>query len=666
MNRFFLSILLVIINTTLKAQAPWQISVENPNPENYHGITIANGMLGLLTSPEPLHSANVILGGAYDRFGRGNVSNYIDNIRFMDIEISMNGQRVTREKLAHHTQRLNMQEACFEEELAVNDQAVINARQYALRQLPFCALTVLTVKPQTDITLSLKNCHNLPNTLNYVGTRYREMHKKRGNICMLSTDVKSPTGKLDITAASSFIFPDKNLPDIKHDSSGVAFTIRLSKGRVYRIGIVGSILSSVHHPDPMNETERLTVFATLEGIDRLVNNHKAQWAKLWNSTIDFDGDPQALQDIHSMLYHMYSFVREGSRLSISPMGLSGTGYNGHIFWDADIWMYPALLLLHPELARSLIDYRIDRLESARRNAFLRGYRGAMYPWESSDSGLEETPVFAITGPFEHHITGCVALATWNYFRVTQDTAWLKTQAYPLLKETAEFWLSRIEKDADGSCHIRNVVCADEYATNVDDNAFTNAIASTNLRIAEQAAKILGQKEDPQWTAVAQRLPILQMENGVTREHASYLGEPIKQADVNLLAYPLEIIKGKEQIERDIEYYAQRIPEKNTPAMTEAIFALLYARTGNGQMARRYFKRAYEQNLCLPFRVLAECKGGNNPYFATGAGGILQAVIMGFGGYTITDQGVRRVSAALPTGWKNLKISISSQVHVASQ
>lgn len=666
MNRLLFFILCLIIHITMAAQSPWHITAERPTSENYYGITIANGMLGLVSSPEPLKSANVILAGAYDRFGRGNVSNYIDNVRFMDMTVSINGQRITRSMLDYHRQRLDMQEACFEEELAVKDRAVISIRQYALRQLPFCALTVLTVKPEADIDICFENRHTSPNTLQSMNTRYREMHKKRGNICLLSTDAKSPTGKLDITASSSFIFPGKDLPAMKHDSAAVSFAIQLKQGEEYCIGIVGSILTSAHHPDPMNEADRLTIFATLEGIDRLVNNHRAQWSKLWCSTITFDGDPQALQDVHSMLYHLYSFVREGSRLSISPMGLSGLGYNGHIFWDADIWMYPALLLLHPELARSLIDYRIDRLEAARRNARLRGYRGAMYPWESSDTGMEETPVFAITGSFEHHITGCVALAAWNYFRVSRDTAWLKTEAYPLLKETAEFWLSRIEQDEDGTCHIRNVVCADEYAVNVDDNAFTNAIAITNLRIATQAATLLQQPVNPKWTAVAAKLPILKMENGVTREHASYQGEPIKQADVNLLAYPLEMITGKREVEKDIEYYAQRIPEKNTPAMTEAIFALLYARTGNAAMARRYFERAYEQNLCPPFRVLAECKGGSNPYFATGAGGILQAVIMGFGGYTITDQGVKRAAATLPTGWKNLRISISSQVHVVSQ
>ncbi len=90
-----------------------------------------------------------------------------------------------------------------------------------------------------------------------------------------------------------------------------------------------------------------------------------------------------------MLYHLYSFVREGSNMSISPMGLSGLGYNGHIFWDSELWMYPALLVMQPKLAKSMIQYRFDRLEAARRNAFNHGYKGAMFPWESAGLGLRK-------------------------------------------------------------------------------------------------------------------------------------------------------------------------------------------------------------------------------------------------------------------------------------
>jgi trehalose/maltose hydrolase-like predicted phosphorylase len=156
--------------------------------------------------------------------------------------------------------------------------------------------------------------------------------------------------------------------------------------------------------------------------------------------------------------------------------------------------------------------------------------------------------------------------------------------------------------------------------------------------------------------VAANIPILKMENGVTREHASYKGEGIKQADVNLLAYPLKEVSDPKQIERDLEYYSSRVPDEGTPAMTQGVFALLYARIANADKAYHWFKDAYVPNLLPPFRVIAETKGGTNPYFATGAGGILQAVLMGFGGLEITPNGLSQIKSVLPKNWKSLTIT----------
>src|SRR5438067_3244836 len=173
-------------------------------------------------------------------------------------------------------------------------------------------------------------------------------------------------------------------------------------------------------------------------------------------------------------------------------------------------MYPALLVMHPELAKSMIEYRYQRLEAARRNAFALGFKGAMYPWESADGGVEETPVWALSGPFEHHITADVAIAAWNYYRVTQDKQWLQQKGWPILQATADFWASRVERNGPGSFDIKNVVAADEWAENVDNNAFTNAAAKANLLYATQAAEILNIKPDPDWQNVAANIPILKM------------------------------------------------------------------------------------------------------------------------------------------------------------
>jgi len=150
--------------------------------------------------------------------------------------------------------------------------------------------------------------------------------------------------------------------------------------------------------------------------------------------------------------------------------------------------------------------------------------------------------------------------------------------------------------------------------------------------------------------------VLKMDNGVTREHAAYNGEGIKQGDVNLLAYPLKEITDPAQVKKDLEYYETRVPTQGTPAMTQAIFALLHSRLGNGEKAYHFFKDAYVPNQNPPFNVLAETKGGTNPYFATGAGGLIQSVLNGFAGIDITANGLVQVKSTLPPNWKKLTVT----------
>jgi trehalose/maltose hydrolase-like predicted phosphorylase len=225
-----------------------------------------------------------------------------------------------------------------------------------------------------------------------------------------------------------------------------------------------------------------------------------------------------------------------------------------------------------------------------------------------------------------------------------------------MKETADFWASRVERNGPGKYDIKNVVAADEWAENVDNNAWTNAAAKACLNNAALAAKLLGLKADPDWAEVASNIPILKFADGVTKEHATYQGEGIKQADVNLLSYPLKEVSGAAAIKKDLEYYSTRVPNEGTPAMTQAIFTLLYARLGDGAKAYHFFQDAYLPNLNPPFRVIAETKGGTNPYFATGAGGIVQSLLMGFGGLEITPQGITQIKSALPPNWKKLTIT----------
>ena len=649
----------------IKAQTidPWIIKANKIDPSNYYGITVANGMIGIVSSPEPLKVKDVVLAGAYDLYGRGRVSNFLRSFNLLNMRLEIDGRVVDAKTISNFQQELDMKEAKFSASFDYMDKATVRYSYYSLRHLPYTVLMDVVVSAKKDITLQGSSIMEAPDALRDVENYYNEIDRPHIVISLLSSSAKSPTGKLLMCASNSFLFsePHGQEPKVIHEMWDnnmhlMKFSRKMKAGESYAYSVVGSSVTSAHHTDPLNEAERLTIYAKLEGRERLLQFHQKAWNELWQSDIIIEGDDQSQQDVHSMLYHLYSFVREGTALSPSPMGLSGLGYNGHVFWDTELWMYPALLVMQPGLAKSMMEYRYQRLEAAKRNAFSKGFKGAMFPWESAESGAEETPVWALSGPFEHHITADVAIAAWNYFLVTQDKEWLKEKGWPILKETADFWTSRVERNGPGQYDIKNVVAADEWAENVDNNAFTNAAAKANLQFATQAAKILGMVSNADWMVVANNIPILKMNDGVTREHATYKGEGIKQADVNLLAYPLKEITNKDQIKKDLTYYESRVPDEGTPAMTQAVFTTLYARLGDGEKAYHWFKDAYVPNLNPPFRVIAETKGGTNPYFATGAGGILQAVIMGFGGIDITPMGLQQLKTSLPKNWKSLTLT----------
>jgi protein-glucosylgalactosylhydroxylysine glucosidase len=654
----------LFITSAVHAQInPWQITASKIDANNYYGITAANGMLGIVSSPEPLKIKDVVLAGAYDLYGRGRVSNFLRSFNLLNLTLDVDGIRVDAKQITNFTQSLNMREAAFTGSFDMPGRAKVSYTYYALRHLPYSVLIDVTITPQKNLTIGAASVMEAPDALRDVENYYNEIDRPHTTIGLLTSTAKSPTGKLQLCASNSFLFAEAHgsEPRIIHEMWDnnmhlMKFAKKLTAGETYRFSIVGSSITSAHHDDPLNEAERATIFAKLEGRERLIDFHKKVWAKLWESDIVIDGDDQAQQDVRSMLYHLYSFSREGTALSPSPMGLSGLGYNGHVFWDTELWMYPALLVLQPEMAKSMMEYRFQRLEAAKRNAFSKGYKGAMFPWESAATGVEETPVWALSGPFEHHITACVGIAAWNYYCVTQDKQWLKEKGYPILKETANFWASRVERNGLGKFDIKNVVAADEWAENVDNNAFTNAAAITNLRYATEAAKLIGEAPNADWANVANNIPILKFADGTTKEHNTYNGEGIKQADVNLLAYPLKVITDKNAILKDLKYYETRIPDAGTPAMTQAIFTLLYARNGDGNNAYKWFKDAYVPNLNPPFRVIAETKGGTNPYFATGAGGIIQSILMGFGGLDITPTGLTQISTSLPPNWKSVTIT----------
>ena len=371
------------------------------------------------------------------------------------------------------------------------------------------------------------------------------------------------------------------------------------------------------------------------------------------------------------VYHLLSAVNpQDDRVSIGARGLSGTAYRGHVFWDTDIFMLPFFILTYPEAARALVMYRYHTLAAARAKAARLGYRGALYAWESADSGEEATPPFGVapdgevirflTGEQEQHISADVALGVWNYWQATGDDHFLVEAGAEILIETARFWASCVEREEDGRYHIRGVIGPDEYHETVDDNAYTNGMAQWNLEVAAEIANLIGERWAGPWRALSHRLGIepeeprrwqqvardlytgFHEQTGLFEQFRGYFG----LEEIDLTAFvprtaPMDVLLGRERIRRskiikqpdvvmllhllwdrippevrkaNFEYYEPRCGHGSS--LSPAIHALVAARLGETVLAERYFRQAAEIDL---EDSIGNAAGGITPELSAGYG-----------------------------------------------
>lgn len=653
---FILGIILSATSIRAEEERLWQLhAVDIQAP--YAPAPMANGCIGILPQKEPFAVEHVMLNHVFDAASPHVVSRVMRGINPFCLSMKIDNKKVDTSNISDWQQTIDMRRAVHQTSFQTLEKADVSYELCALRNLPYAGLIRVTVQACKDMLLEVRSGMGIPDDYSQSSIRHREMEADGNRMYMLESDATSRFGYRRVASTSSFLFNGEQIKPMYDEATReLFFSIQLKKGETFCFSLVGSVCSSRDFFDPYNEAERQVIYAVHEGEEALMQAHYRLWDELWQGDIRIEGDDDAQRIVRFALFNLYSSCRGGSRLSIPPMGLSLQGYNGHIFWDTELWMYPPMLLLNQDIARSMLDYRFDRLPAARKKALAYGYRGAMFPWESDDSGEEATPTHALTGPFEHHITADIGIACWNYYCVTRDMRWLQREGYPLLKEIADFWASRVTRNQDGSYSIHNVTGADEYANGVTDNAFTNGAASLALKYACQAAEICGEKVPEIWWEIGENIRILQFENGVTREHSTYKGEMIKQADANLLAYPLGVITDEYRQRQDLEYYAERIDQKDGPAMSYSVYCVQYARMGEADKAYEMFRRCYEPNLRKPFGVISETPTSNNPYFMTGAGGLLQAVLNGFCGLQITDEGIVQLPSVLPSHWKRVTVT----------
>ncbi|MCM1292602.1 MAG: glycoside hydrolase family 65 protein [Bacteroides sp.] len=644
-------LLMAMLVQVAQANDLWHLTSDDPAKAS-PPPALGNGQIGILVDSTGMRPKRFFHSMVHSDGIRGQVS----SIRESLIPLSLQVNTKRNDKIEDWQQTLMLDSACVV--TSWRQGAVrFTSTMWALRQMPDMMMIHLTVEATGSADVTVVELPIIPDWLSDASIEESTIWCDGEGVRVVRSEAVYNDGR-DRLAGSSAMKPIEGAWT-RHGSDSLS--IVLKTGQRASMYAVGAVCSSVEFSDPYNEADRQVIYALHQGYDRLLRQHNGAWHKLWQSRVEIDGDDDLSRLVNASLYNLYSSIRAGSRRSIAPMGLTSDKYYGHIFWDADTWIFPVLAVLHPDLAKSMIDYRFDGLEAARCKARAYGYDGAMYPWEADLRGEESTPTFALTGPMEHHVTADVARAAWLYYCATADTAWLREEGYPILRSCADFWISRLSPTDDGTDRltVKNVVGADEYAIGVDGNAFTNGAARRALEHAADAADILGVTPDTRWRDFAGRIILhtLADDPTIVLEHKDYNGAMTKQADVELLAYPLEIMTDPEQIKRNIEYYSDKIDPVGGPAMSHAAMAVNYVDMDEPQKAAELIRRATEPYLRGPFLSFSETPGNDETYFVTAAGGLLQAVIFGYGGMRITGKGVEHRKVSLPEPIKSVRVIV---------
>jgi trehalose/maltose hydrolase-like predicted phosphorylase len=368
--------------------------------------------------------------------------------------------------------------------------------------------------------------------------------------------------------------------------------------------------------------------------DSLLAENATAWRDLWETDVVIEGDPELQKMVHSMIFYL------------------SDGYYGHMFWDGDTWMFPPLLVMHPDLAKSMVMFRYRTLDAARKRAKNMGFRGAMYPWEADELGNETTPFFAIQNAnSEIHVTGDVALAQWEYYLATGDKNYLKEFGYPVLRETADFWVSRVTYNKEKDRYeIHNVVSVDEGLIGIKNDTYTNAVAKKNLELAITSL-------NPEWKKVADGMFIPYKE--AASYHPTYENAPEESRGsvVPLLSFPLQIPMSEQAKRNNLLHAAKRLEKEGSGAMMGVtLLTVVAAELGDKELFEKLYPISYKGYLRPPFNALAETPRNDGTNFITGAGGFLQQLIYGFTGLRLNEDGLtKKFSPMLPASIKKIHL-----------
>lgn len=348
------------------------------------------------------------------------------------------------------------------------------------------------------------------------------------------------------------------------------------------------------------------------------------WAKRWETDIEIDGPVEDQQAVRSFMFYLTASMNpEAHRevpMGVSPLGLSGQTYNGHVFWDADIWVFPAMALLDPERAAIIPNYRLALAQAAKREAdewaaAASGGEspagGVKFPWESSVTGRETVPGESRK---QHHITGSVV---WSLAQAAALGIVDQESVDRLRREASNFYRLRSEGPMN-ALEIKNTMSPDEFHIG-DNDLYTNLLAEWVVRRSGR---------DVRYKLPHDSTTFLTYDNDTLKSY--------KQAAAVLAIYPLQHPQAEAEAAAMMERFAGKVTP-NGPAMSDSVHALIWARIGEKERAYKTWRKSWGDFTQHPLMLFSEKRKKDVTYFLTGAGGCLQTVLYGFGGFRIDSR-----------------------------
>ena len=473
----------------------------------------ANGYMGLRGVPEEAGSAlfpAITLAGVYDQF-EDRWREPVNAPHGLCIRAYFDGRPLSVEKAAcgAHCAGLDYRHGIYGRETAF-DEAVISSRRF----------------------VSMADCHLLADEYRLTALREGEITLEAG----ISTDIWDINGphlfdftftagetllvscrtgqqKIAVSAAQCVCADFDAEEETRQSQTGVFRLMRrrVKQGETLTLCVFSAVYTSLDDPLPQARAKACCRRAKEAGFAACLQSHLDAWEAIWRRCgITLEGDEEAALALHASQYHLNCIApRHAGNLSIPARGLSGQTYKGAIFWDSEIFFFPMFVYTQPEIAKSLLRYRIETLPGALKKAAEYGFRGAFYAWESQEGGEEGCTNFNVVDVFTHrpvrtyfrdkqiHISADVAYALRSYYDITGDRSLLQEGGAGVILECARFYLSRANGHVDrDQVDYADVIGPDEYHERVENSFFTNEM----IRHCMESALLLEEifSNSPEW------------------------------------------------------------------------------------------------------------------------------------------------------------------------